>query len=292
MTRAIPEVVTLADGPVQVDLLPSVGARLHRLRAFGHDLLHSPEELDLHRREPLRWGGYVMAPWCNRIAAHPITVLGRLVDLPANFTDRTAIHGQVFATAWDRVGDGLFRVEGGGDGWPWRYECTFEVAIQDTVVRLELGLTNRDTSPMPAGVGLHPWFRRPSGLRINASEVIRSNLDPGASPEAVSGDHDRRSLGQMPEDFDATWCGPGEPAVELAWREQAVMAALRARADGGVWIAAASPAAVDAMAVEPQTHAPFGLRRLIDGDIGGMLALAPQATLRLEVELTVAEMEA
>jgi galactose mutarotase-like enzyme len=40
-----------------------------------------------------------------------------------------------------------------------------------------------------------------------------------------------------------------------------------------------------AVAVEPQTHAPNGLRRLLRGEAAGLAWLAPGATLPLEVEL-------
>lgn len=280
-----PEVVTLADGPIEVELLPEIGARLHRLRAFGHDLLRSPDDPDDHRRDPVRWGGYVMAPWCNRIAVGPTGVLGRVVDLPPNFTDGTAIHGQVFDAAWDRVDDDMFRIQGGGDGWPWRYEASLRVTFEETVLLIDLSLTNLDDGPMPAGIGLHPWFRRPAEVRINAPSGIRSNTDPEAAVEPVAGPWDLRALRSMPDDLDAAWANPGDPAVELRWPDLGVTATLRAASDAGVWIAAASPAGLDAVALEPQTHAPYGLRRLQHGEAGGIHRLAPGATLRLTTAL-------
>src|SRR5512141_1103186 len=92
--------VTFADGPIEPELLPGIGARLHRLRAFGHDLLRTPDDPSVHLRDPFRWGAYVMAPWCNRIAATPVTVDGELVALLPNFEDGTAIHGQVSTAPW------------------------------------------------------------------------------------------------------------------------------------------------------------------------------------------------
>ena len=52
---------------LEVIVLPQVGARLHRLRAFGHDLLRTPPDPGTHATDPYFWGAYVMAPWCNRI---------------------------------------------------------------------------------------------------------------------------------------------------------------------------------------------------------------------------------
>src|SRR5512146_356766 len=71
--------VRLADGPIEVELLPAIGARLPRIRAFGRDLLRTPPDPASHRREPFSWGGYVMAPWCNRIPAVPTTVGDRVI---------------------------------------------------------------------------------------------------------------------------------------------------------------------------------------------------------------------
>lgn len=282
------ELVTLAEGPIEVELLPSIGARLHRLRAFGHDLLDTPGDPADHLRDPFRRGGYVMAPWCNRIAAGPTEVLGQLVDLPSNFPDGTAIHGQVFDAVWERVEEGLFRIRHGGDGWPWPYEARLRVTIEDASVVIEQALTNLGDGPMPAGIGLHPWLRRPVEVRINARVGIRTNLDPEARIESVSGPWDLRAMRSMSDDLDAAWSNPSEPAVELRWAELGVTASLHAESEAGVWIVAASPDGLDGIAVEPQTHAPYGLHRLLRGQPGGLHPLAAGATLRLSISLAFA----
>ena len=41
---------------LEVVVLPGLGARLHRLRAFGHDLLLSPDDLATYERDPFMWG--------------------------------------------------------------------------------------------------------------------------------------------------------------------------------------------------------------------------------------------
>ena len=96
----------IGDGSLEAVLLPEAGARLHRLRAFGHDLLRTPPDPSQHLREPIFWGGYLMAPWCNRLAARATPVGGRTVNLAANFPDGSAIHGQVHAIPWTVTGRG------------------------------------------------------------------------------------------------------------------------------------------------------------------------------------------
>ena len=277
--------ITVADGPIQVEMLPEVGARLHRLRVFGRDLLRTPDDPAEHARAPLAWGAYVMAPWCNRIAAAPTEVGGHLVALASNFEDGSAIHGQVYDARWQLGGDGVLRTEGGGNGWPWPYACTLHVTIEGAVLTIVQSLTNRAADPMPAGVGLHPWFRRPLDVRIDAQRVIPSNLDPAAEAESVAGRLDLRELRAMPDRIDGTWLDPGDPAVELRWPDAGIRALVSARSEAGLCVVAASPSGLDAVAIEPQTHAPQGLRRFLRGEPAGLTALAPGATLELATRL-------
>lgn len=277
--------VTVAGGPIHVELLPDVGARLHRLRVFGHDLLRTPDDPAKHAQEPFRWGAYVMAPWGNRIASAPTPVGDRLVRVISNFPDGSAIHGQVYAAAWHPRGDGTFRVRCAGDGWPWPYECAQRVTIHRAVLVIDQWLTNLADGPMPAGLGWHPWFQRPVDVRINAADVLRSNIDLEAVVEPVSGAWDLRRMRPMPENLDAAWPDPGDPAVELRWPELGITAVMRVRSNSGVCIVAASPHDLEAIAIEPQTHLPQGLRRWLTGEKGGLQSLAPGAAMRLSTEL-------
>src|SRR5438132_7621799 len=178
--------LTFSSDALEVVVLPDVGARLHRLRAFGHDLLRTPDQRAVHKADPFFWGAYVMAPWCNRIeAAGKVRFGSRYVDLPPNFPDGSAIHGQVYARPW-RVGEeGRLTIRAGGDAWPWRYQVDQQLAVSGAELRIELALTNIDDEPMPAGVGLHPWFRRPLRVAIYARDVFRDNLNSAARPQSV-----------------------------------------------------------------------------------------------------------
>ncbi len=281
------DVVTVESGQIQLALLPGAGGRLHRLRAFGHDLLRTPSDPAMHLRDPFMWGAYVMAPWCNRIAALPTEVDGQLVNVVANFPDGSAIHGEVSVTAWDIDPDGTLRVRAGGGGWPWPYEATLRVAIRDATVAIVLELINHGETTMPAGLGLHPWFRAPVLVRVDADRVLPANADPDALFEPVCGRLDLRAMVSMPPELDATWGGIGDPAVELCWPELGVKGTMRARSTGGLFVVAASQSQIDAVAIEPQTNAPQGLRRYLRDEPGGLTGIAPGATLQLEIQLSL-----
>lgn len=283
---ATTRVVAIASDAIELDVLPELGARLHRLSVFGRELLRRPDGPLVHVGDPFRWGGYVMAPWCNRIEPVATEVGGTTVRVPANSSDGTALHGQVYLARWDDLGSGVFRVTGGGDGWPWPYETTIGFSPGDAqagvaTLRVEQVLTNLDDRPMPGGLGFHPWFRGPILVRINADRVLPSNLRAGDSSQPAAGDFDLGELRTMPAGLDATWLDPGAPPVELAWPDDGIAARFDVESSDGLCIVAASPAGAGAVAVEPETHAPHGLRRLLDGQPHGLAWIAPGASIRL-----------
>ena len=281
------EQVQLADDDIEVVILPEVGARLHRLRVRGHDLLRTPADLSDHLRDPFRWGAYVMAPWCNRVEAGPVRAGSRLISPGANFPDGSAIHGQVYARPWQQLGDGKFLISAGGDGWPWEYEVGLRIQIANRSLWIEQTLTNLAVDPMPAGLGLHPWFRRPLLVAIHAEVVYPVNTASQPQPEPVSGSFDLRDMSEMAADLDATWARLADPPVELRWPTIGIGATFRITAPTP-HVVAASPGELDAIAIEPQTHAPQGLRRLLNGEPGGLAPLDPGRTLSLAVEMAFA----
>ncbi|MEA2676035.1 MAG: aldose 1-epimerase [Chloroflexota bacterium] len=280
------ESVTIAHENIEVVVLPEFGARLHRLRAFGHDLLRTPSHVDAHRGDPFFWGAYNMAPWCNRVSADPTRVGRRTLRLATNFGDGAAIHGQVYARPWQQTGERQFAVAAGGDDWPWPYEVTLTVHVDGGLVVISQAMRNLADEPMPAGLGLHPWFRRAALIAIHGDSVYETNTNSPAEPRAVIGQFDLRELGRMATGLDATWSDVARPAVELRWPEIDLRATI-ASDSPTLHITAASPRDIDGLAVEPQTHAPQGLRRLIGGEPGALAWLEPGQVLGQRIEIDI-----
>jgi aldose 1-epimerase len=276
--------IVVTDGEVEAVVLPEVGARLHRLRAFGHDVLRTPADPAVHARDPFFWGAYIMAPWCNRIAPGSVRVGSQRISLRSNFPDGTAIHGQVYATPWEPRSDGSLHAVGGGNAWPWPYDVGVRMEVHARTLGIDLTLTNLSDEPMPAGLGIHPWFLRPVAVAIRADTVIPSNTDVRSQPEPVRGRFDLRALGEMSPDLDAAWTDLAEPPVEIRWEDAGIGATMRT-VPRASYIVAASPALLDAIAVEPETHAPQGLRRLLAGEPGGLTWIDPGRSLDLRIEL-------
>lgn len=281
------EVVRLASHELEVEVLPELGARLHRIRAFGTDLLRTPPDPAMHAADPFFWGAYVMAPWTNRASASPMTIAGRALDLPANFADGSAIHGQVFVAPWRRTGEGGFAVDRRGAGWPWAYSVTADVSVEGPRLRLRYRLRNGSDAPMPAGIGLHPWWVRPVEVALTANAVHPRNADVTVEHVEASGAWSLDD-GQPRRGLDATWLDVDPAEVRLGWPDAGIGATLHVRTDGeGPHVAVATPDEPNAVAVEPVTHLPWALDRRARGLIGGIRLLEPGGSLSLELELAV-----
>jgi aldose 1-epimerase len=257
---------------------------VHSLRVRGHDLLRTPTDAAERAADPFFWGGFVMAPWCNRITPGPVTVGARVVDLPVNFQDGSAIHGQVYAAPWQQAAESSFVIARDGAGWPWPYRVEIDYAVDGAQLSIVQRLFNLADEPMPGGIGLHPWFPTPVEIAIHSDATYGSNKDSSVEPRPVMGDLDLRSRTAMAAGVDAAWTDPGDPPVELWWPEYRLHAAMRAPFPTVHIVAAYAPER-GAIAVEPETHAPQGLRRLLNGEPGGMTMIEPGEHIELPITL-------
>jgi aldose 1-epimerase len=282
------EEVSWSSDALQVTVLPEVGCRVHRLRAFDVDLLRTPDDPVTHRDDPFFWGAYVMAPWANRVRATAMTVEGRQVRLAANFPDGSAIHGLVHDRAWERRDDSNFAIRHtDGDGWPWPFEVGAAIEVAGRTLRLSYRLRNVADAPMPAGIGIHPWFRRELRVGLGAARVIARNDDSEAEATPVRGELALDVERPLPIGLDATWLDLDPPRVELAWPELGLAGTLGVRRAGGTHVAVASPYLLDAVAVEAVTNVPWALDRRAEGRPGAIEVLEPGAELSLDVQLDV-----
>ncbi len=291
----VPDELVLRGDSLEVVILPALGARLHRIRAFGHELLRTPDDPRQHAIDPFFWGAYVMAPWCNRATAGAQELAGEQLALASNFPDGSAIHGLVHDAAWDVRADGSLAIRRGGPGqpWPWRFEVGLHPTVDGDTLVLDYRLLNRSGTPMPAGIGLHPWFVRPLELRVPGERLYPSNTESPAEPLPVAGDNDLRALAAPALGLDATWSDLHRPRIELAWPDRGMAAVLEAATSGpDLLVAIASPPTIDAIAVEPQTHGPDPLRRFARQEPDAPHLLAAGDELRLTLTLTVADRRA
>ena len=267
-------VIELRTEGARLQVVPEIGGRLHQLWLTVHGreepLLVSPEDPSGHGTEPLTGGSYPMAPWANRIAGAAFRWGGRNVALPANEPPH-ALHGLVFDRPWEvvaRVGRVLEMRCDFDERWPWEGYAWQRVELQPGGLLIKAEVRSRREA-FPAGIGLHPWFRRDVAgaedvlVRIPARQryVAEAGIPTGAL-RALEGSFDLRDLqplGARPLDDCYTLL---DDPVELDWGR------LRLEID----VECAQPhvmvyATPEAICVEPQTCAPdaFNLRTRLEG---------------------------
>jgi aldose 1-epimerase len=283
------DLLVIEHGDVQVEVVPAIGGRLHRIRAHGHDVLRTPPTLDHHRREPFAWGGFPMVPWCNRIPHGRLVFGDRMVELPINTQDSgvpSAMHGLAYDRPWRVEGDAV-AIQGDGE-LPWAWSASQRFTVDGDAVRLEMTVRNDSDEPMPAGVGIHPWFdaSQPTGgmrLHVPADRIYPSagNI-PTGDPVPVGEGSDLRALVSPPWGLDAVFTGLTSHVADVEWPARGLRCHLTYSPAGDHFVVAAFEN-LGAVALEPQTHGTDGYRRLRDGEPGAISVLPPGGELVLEV---------
>ncbi|WP_157270385.1 aldose 1-epimerase [Azohydromonas aeria] len=142
-------------------------------------------------------GGAFLLPFANRIRgtfhsegrALDTTIDGRPMRLFANGggsrpgAEQYAIHGLILDRAvdgWEPLadaarGDGVRAWIDAGDfggRWPSATRIGFELTLSGAAFEVALTATNAGTEPLPMGIGWHPYFNLPSGVREQARVFI------------------------------------------------------------------------------------------------------------------------
>ncbi|WP_321793591.1 aldose epimerase [Caballeronia sp. J97] len=159
----------ISSGPHVIEIAPMAGGRITRFAtrdARGmHDWL-APVTVASWPCDAWPKGGcYPLAPYSNRVrdARFPAPD-GSLVELATFPGMAHALHGFGQFAAWsvelleaDCVV--LRYVHGEGEhGWPWAFEAVQLIEANAQGARLSMRIANRSSSPMPVGLGFHPYF--------------------------------------------------------------------------------------------------------------------------------------
>jgi aldose 1-epimerase len=184
------ELVTLRDGGTELVVAPACGARLIAFRVDGRDVLRPAFETVLRAAAAYGFAAFPLMPYSGPIFGSGFRFRGEWHPLARNVAaEPTATHGEAWIRPWrvetadDRSIALAMEHAPAVDGFPfaWRGRLTLAVASGRLTVGLEL--TNRDHRPMPAGLGLHPYFPKAPGtvLRFDCTGVW-----PPDTPKAVA----------------------------------------------------------------------------------------------------------
>jgi aldose 1-epimerase len=155
--------IELAEGDIRCRIAAGAGGRVGSLEVHGTEVLVTGDSSS----PPMQWGSFPMVPYAGRVRDGRFEHEGTEYRLPIDLAPH-AIHGTAYQRPWtvEAVDDRSVELRIDlGDTWPlggWAHQ---RISLSDGVLRCELAVTAADRS-MPAQVGWHPWFRKPSAARL------------------------------------------------------------------------------------------------------------------------------
>ena len=284
--------IELADGDLRLELLPDLGAAVATLDFQGRNVLRpTPAGAD----DPFETAAFALAPFANRIAGGRFRAGDREVSIPRNAPGQAhPLHGHAWRKPWrveaverERA---VLSFEHPADSWPWHYGVTQTLTLRGDSLEVALSVENRDATPMPVGLGWHPYFHKGAGAQLKThvdgvwltdEEFLPVRLAPGTRfGQWDRGDEVART--ELIDHCHTGWSG----AAEIVLPEKRLRLALTAsRALRFLHIY--SPPGKDFFCVEPVSHMPNAVNRSAPAAITGHELLAPAERFEARVTLSV-----
>lgn len=285
------QALKLAGGDWQADVHAQAGGLIGSLTHRGIDVLRCMPSGSIG---PLQAASFPLVPYCNRIARGRFEWAGQHIALPANFVPEPhSLHGLGWQVPWEITHHADFKCAMGhrhpgiGPGpwtgsitsWPWAYEAEQRIRLGHRGCAISLGLTNRSNMVMPAGIGLHPYFRRrpETRLRFASGRVceVGGDMIPTGRTLAADTFADFRSGALLPaETIDHCFC---------EWDGIAVieddLGSITLTARGAPHMHVYAPAGQEILCLEPVSHLPDALNQ----DPAGITALPPGCSASLQM---------
>ncbi len=162
--------LSLKAGPLAVDLAPGAGGSIVRFaieRPEGPiDLLRPCDAAARAARHGAGSSCYPLVPFSNRIANGRLAFDGGTVVLEPNWPgQRHPMHGDGWARPWtvERAAERsatLVYEHDGLTGWTFRYRARQSFDLAPDGLTVGMSIENLESGPVPAGLGLHPFFAR------------------------------------------------------------------------------------------------------------------------------------
>lgn len=299
MSRPPPGLLTLANGQLRLVIQPGLGAGLTQL-SFLHrgrwEHVLRPHEGPAH--DPEQMACCVLMPWSNRLYGGGFAWRGREVGIqPMRPGDRVPLHGDAWLAPWrvaDRGPDRVTLEHESGPQGPFAYAGQVRYRIEGASLHVQLRAQHRGATPMPYGMGLHPWFTRDAHTELAFRSCGRWEPDASQAPREFRALHSAPTLDfeapkpLSPELIDHVYSG-WDGLARIGWPARGFALQMRAGPQAGHLVVYSPPALARLPAfvcLEPVTHRndahrspdPFGC---------GLVELQPGESLELGVTMQV-----
>ncbi len=294
--------ITLQNEALRLMVAPTAGSSLVALELRHRDawvpiLRPTPPEA-IAGGNSSAMASFILAPFSNRVRDAKFVFAGQTWPLLPNTPEGHAIHGDVRKRPWVVAAstDARLRCTFASRAhaeiaFPFPYEISFEARLEADTVVLELALRNVGVTPMPAGIGHHPYFQR---HLLDPTETVQfearmqgvyDGLLPEGPARALQPAEDFSVLRRVPENgFDTCFSGFAGQA-RLVWPGSGIQLDLTTSPAFSHAILF-TPPEQPFFAFEPVSNANDGFNLAARGVAGtGVVVLAPGEELRGQVAL-------
>jgi aldose 1-epimerase len=278
------ESISLASGSLELLIAPQVGGSIARF-----DFVSGGKKTSIFRgsegvpRSSLETGSFPLVPYSNRIRDGRFSFRGREIIIPRNMeADPSPLHGDGWLAVWEVVrstpdeAEIVYRHESGD--WPWSYEARQLFRLDPEGLSIDLSCRSLSDSPMPCGLGQHPYYPCTAGTRLDAHVTHAWTIDEKVLPvEKVpaAGRYDLRDRQVCGQDLDngfGGWGGtarmqtPGDPFTIEMRSDDADFFQLYSPPEGGLYVAEPVTHANAALNEPEERWAELGMRVLEPGE--------------------------
>lgn len=267
-------------------LAPSAGGSVARFTCDGEDILRPMTAEAVASGKGNNAALYPLVPYSNRIRDGRLVFDGETFRLAHNWPGvGHPMHGDGWAHAWTVERSDATSAEiaylheraGGQGGWPFRYRARQRYRLDEDRLAITISIENLEDRPVPAGIGLHPFFARDPDCVLACRTAFAWRADAEVLPVdriPVPADWDF-AAGRRPDSVALDNCFDGwDGRAMIAWPARRLQLEIEASTPFR-HLVIYTPPGQSFFCVEPVSHA--------NGQVG-LAALAPRRTLSGEAQ--------
>ena len=291
--------VALTCGNLRVIVRPDIGGSIERFWLAGDsghfDWLRPCSSSGERSLEVLDMACFPLVPFSNRVRNGRFFYSDTEVNLPLNFGDHPhAIHGQGWQSKWDvedtSLTSVLLRYDHVADSWPWDYTARQKFVLDENSLSIELEVTNQSSTPMPLGLGWHPYFPCDADTTIKTECAKVWDVDEEVMPTSL-----RPATDLLPQAIDAPIARLGLDNCFTGWNRQFDIRwgnsghSLKLEANATLdKLVVFAPVGEDFFCAEPVSHGTDAFNQAFKGETNtGMIDLPPGETSKAQMKLLV-----
>ena len=181
--------VTLKTADAELVVAPECGARIVAFRVGDRDVLRPATQAVLDSAFIYGFAAFPLMPYSGPIFGDGFRFGGQWYPLARNVpTEPTTTHGEAWIRPWDIASSSESAIHltmnyaPTADAFPFAWRGDIGYGLEEGRLVIDLKVTNRDHRPMPAGLGLHPYFPKAPGTVLTFDST---GVWPEDAPEAL-----------------------------------------------------------------------------------------------------------